>query len=691
MKLMPRSSLLRFVHGLLLVVCLGATAAPAEAQDAPRNLSATVRGRTIELDWDAPAFDASDTIEEYVVYRDTSPISGGEPDETNADEVGRVREPENNPATTFTDTEVARGTTYYYRVSAEVRETGEGGGEESNFSNEASATLSPAVTLTNPALPSPTSQPAGAPLTVRATLQSDIGIQSATLFYRVGGADTFTPLRQSPSGQVVQYEATIAAENVTARGVDFFLTAGDTDEQTTRLPKEGFVSLPVATSGLTTEVPGGTSQTAFRMVGFPLQLDSNQLSQILEDDLGPQRPEQWRLFSISPNGLTDADGGYVEVQNFSSAVQPGDAYWIITRNDVPITTGPGVSLPTDTPYEIDLQAGWNLISNPFAFELPLSSIGVTNSSAALNDVQAYDGTFVPLSAGSDALAPSEGYLVRLSDGGTGTLQLNPSLPVALTEAKQRAGARLDWAIDIAARVQQAQDRYNTAGVAPQAATAYDDLDRFEPPPIGAYVSVAFPHTNWGPYRGAYRRDVRPPTANVQDWTFEVRSNVRDAVTLSFSGLAAVPSSLSVWLVSEALGMRQNLRATPRYRFNARTDGKPVAFRLLVGPSSAMERVLNEAAPAPEQVQLFANYPNPFTPSTTIRYALPEARPVTLRVYDLLGREVATLRSAEREPAGTHTVVWDGRANDGQLAASGTYLYRLEAGGTARTGRMVLVR
>ena len=87
--------------------------------------------------------------------------------------------------------------------------------------------------------------------------------------------------------------------------------------------------------------------------------------------------------------------------------------------------------------------------------------------------------------------------------------------------------------------------------------------------------------------------------------------------------------------------------------------------------------VNEEPGIPETYQLSQNYPNPFNPSTTIRFALPMASTVTLRVYDILGREVQTLLQ-ETRPAGYHSIVWDGRDRNGTLAASGAYFFRIEA-------------
>jgi hypothetical protein len=95
-------------------------------------------------------------------------------------------------------------------------------------------------------------------------------------------------------------------------------------------------------------------------------------------------------------------------------------------------------------------------------------------------------------------------------------------------------------------------------------------------------------------------------------------------------------------------------------------------------------------PAARVVALAQNTPNPFNPATTIRYALPRDVDVNLRIFDLRGRLVRTLVDGV-QPAGEHTVLWDGRTAAGATAASGVYLYRLRAGDEVRQRRMTLVR
>ena len=94
--------------------------------------------------------------------------------------------------------------------------------------------------------------------------------------------------------------------------------------------------------------------------------------------------------------------------------------------------------------------------------------------------------------------------------------------------------------------------------------------------------------------------------------------------------------------------------------------------------------------APTATELLDNYPDPFNPSTTIRYALGQDAHVSLRIYNMLGQLVATLVD-QAEAAGYHQVVWDGSSESGEKVASGIYIYRLSAGHFVATKRMLLLK
>ncbi len=98
----------------------------------------------------------------------------------------------------------------------------------------------------------------------------------------------------------------------------------------------------------------------------------------------------------------------------------------------------------------------------------------------------------------------------------------------------------------------------------------------------------------------------------------------------------------------------------------------------------------ESAPG-ARLALHDNVPNPFNPTTTIRFELPAAGRAELAVYDVAGRRVRTLSAGDHLSAGIHEVVWDGTDGRGAAAASGIYFYRLRASGASITKKMMLIR
>ena len=99
---------------------------------------------------------------------------------------------------------------------------------------------------------------------------------------------------------------------------------------------------------------------------------------------------------------------------------------------------------------------------------------------------------------------------------------------------------------------------------------------------------------------------------------------------------------------------------------------------------------------PHDFALLQNYPNPFNPTTTVRYDLPTYSHVSLKIYDLLGREVARLVDGNQN-IGRYAVTWDGTTSSGHSVSSGVYIYRLQTspdnGGAAfvRTMKMMLLK
>ncbi|MFQ5771548.1 MAG: FlgD immunoglobulin-like domain containing protein [bacterium] len=94
------------------------------------------------------------------------------------------------------------------------------------------------------------------------------------------------------------------------------------------------------------------------------------------------------------------------------------------------------------------------------------------------------------------------------------------------------------------------------------------------------------------------------------------------------------------------------------------------------PEITTEPVAETNLPQPKAIALQQNYPNPFNPITEIRFELPNAVQISLKIYNLLGEEIRTLVKRNME-AGFHAVKWNGKNNLGREVASGVYIYRME--------------
>jgi hypothetical protein len=169
----------------------------------------------------------------------------------------------------------------------------------------------------------------------------------------------------------------------------------------------------------------------------------------------------------------------------------------------------------------------------------------------------------------------------------------------------------------------------------------------------AVVSGSLLDSMWRPGRAFVIRP-QPP----------IGSQVSYQVNMNFTPTLRPTLGDTLWIFTQ-----KGIEGRDVYRFTADSN-----FVLAVPPPSDVT-----------EFKLFANYPNPFNPTTTIRYHLPRASVVQLKVFDILGREVATLVNS-RQDRGEHTV----EMNAGRLA-SGVYFYRLEASGFVSVKRMLVVK
>jgi hypothetical protein len=110
------------------------------------------------------------------------------------------------------------------------------------------------------------------------------------------------------------------------------------------------------------------------------------------------------------------------------------------------------------------------------------------------------------------------------------------------------------------------------------------------------------------------------------------------------------------------------------------------IRTTINETASTEPVgVDDQVNAPAEFKLMQNYPNPFNPSTTISFTVPQRSEVSLKVYNITGKEIATLVNGEREP-GSYKINFDGRKY-----SSGIYFYKFTAGKFSSVRKMILLK
>ena len=143
--------------------------------------------------------------------------------------------------------------------------------------------------------------------------------------------------------------------------------------------------------------------------------------------------------------------------------------------------------------------------------------------------------------------------------------------------------------------------------------------------------------------------------------------------------------------------------TTTLTWNSGTSAYDTTVTKMLNPKRYSLRVLEQGAGmtgvkskdvtivTPSDFTLDQNYPNPFNPTTSINFKLPLKSRITLKIYDMLGHEIATLINNQVYASGVHQVSWDGTNSAGVKVASGNYIYQLKFGNFTKSKKMTLLK
>ncbi len=544
-----------------------------------------------------------------------------------------------------------------------------------------------------------TLRPFGQGITITTSVTDDSGIDEVQLNYRRGGDPTFTTLRMNPTGGN-NYEATIPGGAVTSRGVEYSITATDVDTVSSQQPNTGIFSIQIQVTGETkpSAQPSGSVATAYRLISVPLQLDNPIATTVLEDDLGPYDDTKWRLFGLMPGTSQNINekNPYVEIRT-GGDLSPGKSLFLIVRDAGKfITAGAARSLRTDQEFQITLQPGHNFIGAPFNFNIPAAKLRLQSGGTVT--LRTFNGSFTSVTE----MQPWEGYYLANLNLSSDILFVNPNFSSSTAPAMSNKTNGSGWRLRVLASCAEAGDDYNFAGIAPESEDGYDDNDLAEPPPIGDFVSLYFPHPEWQKALSRFSDDIRSATNTNHKWKFHVETNIPDEIVkLQFDGLKEIDLALSVLVVDEEMKYKQDLRENAVYQYQSRGPDHPKALSLIVGKEAFIEEQTGGVQGVPTDFVLEQNFPNPFwgeatsrfagNPETAIRFGLPKTSVVTIKIFDLAGRKLATVLNRVELPAGRHQRTWNGRDNQGRPVSSGLYFYQIIAGSFSKTMKLTLMK
>ena len=408
----------------------------------------------------------------------------------------------------------------------------------------------------------------------------------------------------------------------------------------------------------------------YELVALPGAADVD-VAETVSGDVGTN----WRAFLEV--GASDGDGeaGLQDYADEAFSFEAGNGVWVLAQEGWSFEgTIPSVNASDGTP-SIGLQGGWNVISNPLREDLSWDGVQSANG---LSDVGLFrwageDG-FEQVDTLESAANNGEAYYV-LNEAGLDSLDLtagsgSSSTLAESSESTEKSGPRV---VDVSATSEASEV---TSTVAVGLDRSAEESTSFRAPP--AHFGGTALRVQSGDPAKSYKRMISATDAGMTTFDLSLQASPGASVEVSASDLPK-ESDFGVVLIKQDGETTHDLRAGPA---TVTVDQENGLAELKVQVGSA-EEIAQETTP--DKTRLRANYPNPFSQQTTVEYALAEQSEVSVRVYNVLGQQVATLVQGTQQ-AGTHQVEWDGN----QLS-SGKYFVRMEAGGKTDTKQITVVR
>ena len=391
-----------------------------------------------------------------------------------------------------------------------------------------------------------------------------------------------------------------------------------------------------------------------------------------------------------------------------TSILPGDGFWLkfddssiieFTLKAPGTTTTNATPLPSNQSLPIELKAGWNQFGNPYLYPIVWGRVKVLSSSQvgpiSIEDAanrgwirrtvywfdanKGVNGEYGFSSNPLTQLLPWQGCWIKaitpcqliippVEQIGAYSSYSSSSLSRMASAISGSAALVVDgWKLELKARAGDTITGSGCIGVDSRASDSYNPEDVEQPPHMSDYVTVTFPHQNWGANSGGFIQDVRRSGGN-KVWDVEVATDkVNSDVVITWPGISGVPKNCRLRLEDIETGVRKDMRTTSSYRFN--TGGSPTRRLKIVAESAGLGRLvisnLNVAA-------------SRATGTATVSYSLSTDAVTEVKVRKMSGQTVATIANGNGVTRGISTVAWNYRNQRGDRVPVGSYIIEVIA-------------
>ena len=522
----------------------------------------------------------------------------------------------------------------------------------------------------------------GTDIIITAGISDNISIDNAHLFYRQGGIAVWDSVAMEILGDI--YLAKIPAEDVTERGIEYYLEASDSVNITV-IPEES----PIIPAYIRITIPNlpsiQTEENDYCMFSLPADLFLDNAADLLGKELGNYNTEVYRLFRWE-------NGSYIELsENPDFVFTPGRAYWLITSNAEIINFDSSKSVRSDESFNMTLYAGWNQVGSPFYFPVAWADI-IKENPGVIQGEKAWEYSAKGWTEAT-VMEPFKGYLIQTLSSGN-TLKIPPrefseSADNILAKHEIQDG---EWCARLLLESGDFHDRDNYLGWFHDAENEWDVRDYSTPLPMSdQFVTLDFNNTNWMDKPGLYSGDFKKFNSLGQFWDIKLQSrNTENTVDLKIEQLGELPPGFVMYLIDPLNNKVLEYSEDFSFHIDGHTNMEK-QFRFIVGTEEYFNENNLGARLLPESYILSQNFPNPFNNRTTIEFALPEEARVSIIIYNSMGQQIISPINSVEMMQGYHQFTWNGENGFGERVATGIYFYQLTSEKFSMIRKMLLLK